>query len=123
MRSRQRIYLVLGVTLAAAAGTAMLPWRTPGNTSAAAAPAPPTAPRVIDDRIHVERTLVQATDLLVERRVPVERPVRSDRALVRPRREAAAPPAMSRVRRVLFGSGRHRPEPFPRASLQNASAR
>ena len=117
MRSRQRIYLLLGVTLAAAAGTAMLPWRAPGETSAAAAPSPPPAPRVVDDRIHIERTLVQATDLVVERRV------RSDRALVRPRREVAAPPAMSRLRRVLFGSGRHRPEPFPRASLQNTSAR
>jgi hypothetical protein len=116
MSSKLRIYLILGVTFAMAIAAAILPWRAPGATPGGGAPSAQQAPRPID-RIHVERTLVRATEEVVER------PVRTDRAPVRPRREAAAPPLMSRAKRVLFGSGRHRPEPFPRASLQEASAR
>jgi hypothetical protein len=117
MRTRRRIYLILAVTSAMAFVAAGSPWRVQDAARAAAAPAQ-AAPRP-SDRIHVERTLVRATEEVVEPRV------RTERAHVQPRREAKAgpPPLISRARRVIFGSGRHRPEPFPRAGLLEAPAR
>ena len=118
MRSRLRLYLVLGVTFAMAIGTAVLTGRPRSDVPAGAGAAQPEqpAPRPGDrvhpiDRIDIERTLVRATE-------EVERPVRTDRAPVRPPRGAVAPPLMSRTRRVIFGNGRYRPEPFPHLSLE-----
>jgi hypothetical protein len=121
MRTRRRIYLILAVTSAMAFVAIASPWRVRDEAPAAAAPAQP-APRP-SDRIHVERTLVRATEEVVEP------PVRTERAHVQPRREAepeaeaGPPPLISRARRVIFGSGRHRPEPFPRAGVLEAPAR
>ncbi len=124
MRSRLRLYLVLGVTFAMAIGTAVLTGRVRSDTPAGAGAAQPEQPAAGPgdpihpvDRIQIERTLVRATEEVVER------PVRRDRAQVRPRREAVAPPHMSRTRRVLFGSGRYRPEPFPHVSPDDPAAR
>jgi hypothetical protein len=55
----------------------------------------------------------------VERRV-VERRVRSERPDIQA--QAGTAP-VSRARRVLFGSGRYRPEPFPRGTLLESPAR
>ena len=117
MRTRLRISLILGVTFAMALVAAASPWRALDAAPAAARSAQ-AAPRP-SDRIHVERTLVRATEEVVERTV------RTERAHVQPRREAVPPPLplISRARRVIFGSGRHRPEPFPRASLLEAPVR
>ena len=115
MRTRLRISLILGVTFAVALVAAASPWRVRGAAPAAARSAQP-APRP-SDRIHVERTLVRATEEVVERTV------RTERAHVQPSREAVPPPLISRARRAIFGSGRHRPEPFPRASLLEAPVR
>lgn len=118
MRTRRRIYVILAVTSAMAFVAAVSPWRVRDAAPAAAAQSAQPAPRP-SDRIHVERTLVRATEEVVEP------PVRTERAHVQPRREAEAvpPPLISRARRVIFGSGRHRPEPFPRAGLLEAPAR
>ncbi len=128
MRSRPRIYLILGVTFATAIGTAVLTGRGRSDTPAGAAPPEQPAPRPGDrvhpiesihsiDRIHIERTLVRATEQVVER------PVRTARAPVRLSPEPVAPPLISRTRRVLFGSGRYRPQPFPHVTLEDAPER
>jgi hypothetical protein len=118
MRTRQRIYVIFAVTSAMAFVAAVSPWQVRDASPAAAAQPAPPAPRP-GDRIHVERTLVQAMEEVVEP------PVRRERPRVQPRRDAEAvpPPLTSRARRVIFGSGRHRPEPFPRAGLLEAPAR
>ena len=111
MSTKQRLYLILGVAGAVAIGTA-LSWRP---RPARPADAPQQAASSVLP-VTVERTLVSAA---VE---VVERPARGNRARVKPRREAP-PAAISRARRVLFGSGRYRPEPFPRVARQDLSAR
>ena len=116
MRAKRRTWAIVGVTIAMAIGTAALAWRAraappaqpPGPVQGAASPVP---------SVRVERTLVVAAEEVVER------PVRTGRARARPQRGTAAPPPMSRARRVLFGSGRHRPEPFPRVSEEDSAPR
>ena len=116
MRAKRRMWAIVGVTIAMAIGTAALAWRaraalpTPAARSlqGAASPVP---------SVRVERTLVVAAEEVIER------PVHAGRARARPQRVTAAPPQMSRARRVLFGSGRHRPEPFPRVSEEDSTPR
>ena len=118
MRATRRTWAIVGMTMAMAMaiGTAALAWR------ARAAPPGPAARSVQEaaspvPSVRVERTLVLAAE------EAVERPVRTGRARTRPQRGTVAPPPMSRARRILFGSGRHRPEPFPRVSEEDSPPR
>jgi hypothetical protein len=106
MNTKQRLYLILGVGVAGAAAIgAAVSW-SPAVAQTAATPQQSAGATV-----RVERTLV-------------ERPARVRRARAKAQRETASQPvATSRARRVLFGSGRYRPEPFPRLAQQNPSAR
>ena len=116
MRVKRRIWAIVGVTMAMAIGTAALAWRAraapPGPAARSLQEAASSVPSV-----RVERTLVVAAEEVVER------PVRTGRARALPQRGTVAPPPMSRARRVLFGSGRHRPEPFPRVSEADSTPR
>ena len=116
MRVKRRIWAIVGVAMAMAIVTAALAWRAraapPGPAARSLQEAASSGPSV-----RVERTLVLASEEVVER------PDRAGRARARPPRGTAAPPLMSRARRVLFGSGRHRPEPFPRVSEEDSSPR
>ena len=55
--------------------------------------------------VRIEQSFVRVTDWVAEAR----RPVRATAARVKPE-----PRLIARARRVLFGDGTHRPEPFPR---------
>jgi hypothetical protein len=113
MNTKQRLYLILGVGVAGAAAIgAAVSW-SPAVAQTAATPQQSAGATV-----RVERTLVVPTVEIVER------PARVRRARAKAQRETASQPvATSRARRVLFGSGRYRPEPFPRLAQQNPSAR
>jgi hypothetical protein len=113
MNTKQRLYLILGVGVAGAAAIgALVSW------SPAVAQTAETPQQSAGAAVRVERTFVVPT-------VEVgERPARVLRGRVKPRPETAGRPvATSRARRVLFGSGRYRPEPFPRLAQENPSAR
>jgi hypothetical protein len=113
MSTKPALRLLLGFTVAMAIGTAMA-WHVRGETPAASTQPAQSAPHTV----RVERTLVRVAEPVVERPVVerrvVERRVRSERADISAR-SGTAP--VSRARRVLFGSGRYRPEPFPRGTL------
>jgi hypothetical protein len=98
MSTKPALRLLLGFTVAMAIGTAMA-WHVRGETPAASTQPAQSAPHTV----RVERTLVRVAEPVVERPV-VERRVVERRVV-------------SRARRVLFGSGRYRPEPFPRGTL------
>jgi hypothetical protein len=120
MRATRLVWTIVGLTVATAIGTAAFAWRP-----RAAPPAPAAAGSL--PPVRVERTLVLAEEEVVER------PVRTLRAQARPGPGTGAPPVMSRAtrippvtsraRRILFGSGRHRPEPFPRVSEADSGPR
>jgi hypothetical protein len=63
--------------------------------------------------VRIEHQLVIPAQNVVE---PAARSAASPqvRRASRPAREAQSPVLMSRARRVLFGDGRYKPEPFPR---------
>jgi hypothetical protein len=139
MSTKPAVRLLLGFTVAMAIGTAMA-WHVRGGTPSASTQPAQSAPHTV----RVERTLVLVAEPVVERPVVegpvverrvierpvverpvvegpvVERPVRSERADIRAR-SGTAP--VSRARRVLFGSGRYRPEPFPRGALLESPPR
>jgi hypothetical protein len=120
MTTIRRVGLVLGMTSTIAIGMAMWAWGERAATQAKAAAASAAAPQPVQrpanpvTPVHVERTLVRVTHEVVER------PVRAERARVQPRSEIRL---VARARRMLFGSGRYRPEPFPRAERQDLPAR
>ena len=109
MRAKRRMWAIVGVTMAMAIGDGGVGVAGASRTAGPSRPVPARAASPVPS-VRVERTLVVAAEEVVER------PVRAGRARARPQRGTAAPPLMSRARRVLFGSGRHRPEPFPRVS-------
>jgi hypothetical protein len=123
MKTKWRICLIVGVTGAVAVGTGMLTRGTAGTppdaSTRSAQPAAPSPQPVArsGDSIRVDRTLVRTTEEVIER------PRQRDRVQSRPPSTAASPSQISRVRRVLFGSGRHRPAPFPRVSQEDSSPR
>jgi hypothetical protein len=123
MTTKWRICLIVGVTAAVAVGTGMLTRGTAGtapDTSTRSAPPPAPSPQPVarsGDSIRVDRKLVRTTEEVIERPRP------RDRVQSRPTSTAAPPPQVSRVRRVLFGSGRYRPAPFPRVSQEDSSPR
>jgi hypothetical protein len=104
--------IAIGVAIWAWGARAGISTEAAAASAEAAQPVPQPAKPVAS--VHVERTLVRVTDEVVER------PARAQRARVRPRSEV---PLIARARRVLFGSGRYRPEPFPRAERQDSPAR
>jgi hypothetical protein len=127
MTTKRRISLVIGMTSTIAIGVTVWALGPRGSmtteaagtsTEAAATSAEAAQPvRQPASPIHpvqVERTLVLVTEEVVER------PVRAARPRVRSRSET---PLIARAKRVLFGSGRYRPEPFPRAERQESPAR
>lgn len=90
------------------------PAATPDSTDSAAAGAGPAANDTaspVSDRVTVEHQTVEAD-------VTVEQP-RARASANRPsvRRPAPAPKEgfLGKMRRVLFGGGRHKPSPFPAA--------
>ena len=118
MSRMRKTCLILGMSSTIAIGVAMWAWGARAATpTAAAQPVRHAASPVHPVRVapvRVERTLVLTTEEVIER------PVRGDRARVRARSDA---PLMARAKRMLFGSGRFRPEPFPRTERQESPAR
>ena len=116
MSSMRKTCLILGMSSTIGIAVAMWAWGARAATPTAAAQPVRHAARPVHpvQPVRVERTLVLTTEEVIER------PVRANRARVRARSEA---PLMARAKRVLFGSGRFRPEPFPRTERQESPAR
>lgn len=92
-------------------------WRTPGADSSSAADSTQAGARAAD--VQVQRTLVTVTPVAAaiapKTREATAAPRTTAVASTRKRTADAPQGLIARAKQALFGNGRHRPEPFPRA--------